>query len=75
VVGILGQIRDPSEEIGASSVYRDQKRSETYNQRVEGLEALDRFLRDVLQVLPQFLGILFGEYQRGIVSGSGEIYL
>jgi hypothetical protein len=37
-----------------------KKRIETYNQRVEGLEALGGFLRDVLQVLPQFLAILFG---------------
>jgi hypothetical protein len=48
------------------------KRTGPDNQRVE---ALDGFLRDVFQVFPQFLGIIFSEYQRGIISGSGEINL
>jgi hypothetical protein len=52
-----------------------KKPNETYNQRVEEVEALDGFFSDVIQVLPQFLGILFGEYQRGVVRRSGEIDL
>ncbi|MGH7147459.1 MAG: hypothetical protein ACREIJ_06100, partial [Nitrospiraceae bacterium] len=50
-------------------------RNETYNQRVEEVEALDGFFSDVIQVLPQFLGILSGKHQRGIVSGSDEMNL
>jgi hypothetical protein len=70
-------MRDPSEETGTASVCRDQKakRTEPDNQRVEEVEALDGFFRNVIQVLPQFLGIIFCEYQRSIVRGSGEIDL
>jgi hypothetical protein len=68
----LSQIRDPSEGTGASSVCRDLKARRNVQQRVEEVEALDGFFSDVIQVLPKFLRIFFGEYQRGIVSGSGE---
>jgi hypothetical protein len=61
--------------LGSPASVRINKRGETYNQRVEEEEALYGFFSDVFQVLPQFLGILFGKYQRGIVSGSDEMNL
>jgi hypothetical protein len=60
--------------LGSPASVRINKRGETYNQRVEE-EGLDGFFSDVFQVLPQFLGILFGKYQRGIVSGPDEMNL
>jgi hypothetical protein len=53
-----------------------KKQGEPYNPRVGEEEGvLDRLFSDVIQVLPQFLGVVFGKYQRGIVSGSREIDL
>ena len=68
-LGIHPKRREPPASVGI------KKRSETYNQRDEEVEALDGFFSDVTQVLPQFLGILFGKYQRGIVSGSDKMNL
>jgi hypothetical protein len=66
---------DPYEEIEAQASAGIKKRGEPYNPGVEEMEALDGLFGNVTHVLPQFLGLIFSEYQRGIISGSGEINL